>query len=193
MGLTVLSDCPILPQKANEAKMRKLAWLLAAFVTLGFPAYAEDAPPELPPIDGPDQWHVLTHDDATSTSKCIGDPKTPLCAVETVLACFLRHKDELCRIGSGDPNFPSIFQTEIQPAESWRYWVAGVELVSENNRGSFKRVRYLKPQLGDIAVRISDAPCYDNKCYKPVGPPTIYLVRRNGDKWMAADKAVPRW
>ena len=26
-----------------------------------------------------------------ATSQCIGDPRTPLCAVETLLACFTRH------------------------------------------------------------------------------------------------------
>lgn len=30
---------------------------------------------------------ILTHYADTSTSKCIGDPKTPLCAVETLMAC----------------------------------------------------------------------------------------------------------
>jgi hypothetical protein len=192
MGLTILSDCPILPQKASEAKMHKLAWLLAAFVMLGFPAHAEDAPPELPPIDGPDQWHVLTHDDATSTSKCIGDPKTPLCAVETVLACFVREERELCLTGTGGASENFGFDKN-RSEYSLLYWVAKAELVSEKNKKHYKQVRYLKPQNGDIAIGIRDARCYDSKCNKPVGPPTIYLVRRNGDKWMAADWARPRW
>ena len=32
-----------------------------------------------------------------ATSQCIGDPRTPLCAVETLLACFTRHDMSLCR------------------------------------------------------------------------------------------------
>lgn len=170
------------------------AWL-ALSLALPMAAWAEDETPpvELPAIDGPDQWRLLTHDDATSTSKCIGDPITPLCAVETVLACFLRSQAELCRIGSGDPNYPPRIRNEIQPAESRRYWVAGVEIVTEKNRAAYKKVRYLKPQVGDVALRVRDARCYSEECNKPVGPPTIYLVRRNGDKWMAANWATPRW
>ncbi|MDK9722141.1 MAG: hypothetical protein OEL53_13270 [Rhodospirillales bacterium] len=157
------------------------------------PAQADDAARiDLPPIDGPDQWHLMTHDDATSTSQCIGDPKTPLCAIETVLACFLRHNDHLCRIGTGNPDFPEGIKSIVQPAYTQRYWVAAAEFVTAN-KPSYAKVRYLKPHVGDIAVRIHDAPCYDQKCYKPVGPPAIYLVRRNGDKWMVADKAVPSW
>ena len=32
-----------------------------------------------------------------ATSQCIGDPRTPLCAVETLIACFTRHDMSLCR------------------------------------------------------------------------------------------------
>jgi hypothetical protein len=35
-------------------------------------------------------WRVMTQSDAISTSRCIGDPKTPLCAIETVEACIVR-------------------------------------------------------------------------------------------------------
>ena len=42
----------------------------------------------------PKQVRVITP--TTSTSKCIGDPKTPICAVETFLACRVRNKQELC-------------------------------------------------------------------------------------------------
>ena len=38
----------------------------------------------------------ITQTDATST--CIGDPKTPLCAVETFIACGARRNLRLCRI-----------------------------------------------------------------------------------------------
>lgn len=31
-------------------------------------------------------------------SGCIGDPKTPLCAVETLLACFIWQRPDLCRL-----------------------------------------------------------------------------------------------
>jgi hypothetical protein len=43
----------------------------------------------------PKQVRVITP--TSATSKCIGDPKTPICAVETFLACFARQKAELCK------------------------------------------------------------------------------------------------
>jgi hypothetical protein len=42
----------------------------------------------------PKQVRVITP--TSATSKCIGDPKTPICAVETLLACRARKKQELC-------------------------------------------------------------------------------------------------
>ncbi|MDK9720705.1 MAG: hypothetical protein OEL53_05925 [Rhodospirillales bacterium] len=134
----------------------------------------------------------MTHDDATSTSQCIGDPKTPLCAIETVLACFVREERQLCLSGMGVETVRFNF-SKARPEYTQRYWVAGVEMVSDKNKATYNKVRYLTPQLGDIAIKIHDAPCYDQKCYKPVGPPAIYLVRKNGDKWMAVDWATPRW
>lgn len=171
-----------------------ISMMAALTLALGVQAHAEDAlSVELPPIDGPDQWHLMTHDDATSTSQCIGDPRTPLCAIETVLACHLRQIDELCRIGMGWSDFPGQIKTQVQSTYTQRYWVAATEFVTAKNKRSYAKVRYLKPQIGDIAIRIHDAPCYDQKCYKPVGPPTIYLVRQNGDRWKTDDWATPRW
>ena len=47
----------------------------------------------------PEFWRI-TQTDATST--CIGDPKTPLCAVETLIACGARRDLRLCRIAGVD-------------------------------------------------------------------------------------------
>ena len=49
----------------------------------------------------PARWRVMTMEDATSTSRCIGDPRTPLCAVETHTACFIRRQVRLCTISYG--------------------------------------------------------------------------------------------
>ncbi len=41
-------------------------------------------------------WKVMTDSDATSSSHCIGSSKTAVCAVETFIACQVRHDDRLC-------------------------------------------------------------------------------------------------
>ena len=57
------------------------------------------APPTAKPK--PARWRIMTMEDATSTSRCIGDPRTPLCAVETLMACFIRRQVRLCTISEG--------------------------------------------------------------------------------------------
>ena len=42
------------------------------------------------------EFRSITRTEATS--QCIGDPKTPLCAVETFMACSLRRDIRLCRL-----------------------------------------------------------------------------------------------
>ena len=42
----------------------------------------------------------------SATSRCIGNPKTPLCAVETFIACWVRRNRPLCEIvGKPDLSF----------------------------------------------------------------------------------------
>lgn len=57
----------------------------------------------LPPITPKGQYFVMTKDKETTTSDCVGNPKTPMCAVETLLACFVRVVDYLCQTALGVP------------------------------------------------------------------------------------------
>lgn len=74
---------------------RYSATLIAVVLLLSpVPAFAaEDIPP-------PDEIRYVERDGATSD--CIGDPKTPLCAVESWIACDIRGDIELC-IRAGQP------------------------------------------------------------------------------------------
>ena len=51
---------------------------------------------------GASEVRTMTLDNETSTSDCIGDPKTPLCAAETVEACFIRLTKDLCETVGAD-------------------------------------------------------------------------------------------
>jgi hypothetical protein len=44
----------------------------------------------------------MTPIEATSTSKCIGSRESPICVVETHLACHRRYLPELCRYAMGE-------------------------------------------------------------------------------------------
>jgi hypothetical protein len=53
----------------------------------------------------PKQIRVITP--SSATSKCIGDPKTPICAVETLIACTTRIQQRLCdKVGVRDLKLP---------------------------------------------------------------------------------------
>lgn len=84
--------------------MRNVVPILIAFTGfLMLPAYVESG----------EQNTVgyITRD--TASSSCIGDPRTPLCAVETFLACDMRRQMDLCRmVGVEDLNFSGHALTE---------------------------------------------------------------------------------
>lgn len=45
------------------------------------------------------RWRTLTDSEETTTSKCIGKPATPICAVETFVACADPSRKKLCAMG----------------------------------------------------------------------------------------------
>jgi hypothetical protein len=66
-------------------------------------------------------WRIMTQSDATSASRCIGDPKTPLCAVETYEACLLRHDSHLCRrVRGSEPIYVPELTPRKGPTEKYR-------------------------------------------------------------------------
>ena len=71
------------------------ALLFALILTPGW-AFAGKPGADLPKPDPKGYWRVMTQDDATTTSKCLGSRETPLCAVENFRACNLRKVAELC-------------------------------------------------------------------------------------------------
>ncbi len=133
----------------------------------------------------PARWRVMTLDDATSTSRCIGDPKTPLCAVETLMACFIRRQLPLCNISHGYPASETGRFGLSKPGPSYRteYRVVRFHVVSDKDPKLTLGGDWLKP--GDIEITI-----YQRFCLQPrqscVGEPVdgySYVARRDGDRW----------
>lgn len=50
-------------------------------------------------------WRVLDYENKGSTSQCIGEASTPICAVETLEACLKRGEWGLCEPVRYDPSF----------------------------------------------------------------------------------------
>ena len=77
---------------------------LLCLLTVSACAQNQSAP--LADVPPPDKIRFVGPDDATS--KCIGNPKTPLCAMETFFACSARQDMDLCRkVGVTDFSYPS--------------------------------------------------------------------------------------
>ncbi|MDR3437212.1 hypothetical protein [Telmatospirillum sp.] len=90
---------------------RFLPVLPLTLLTLGPAAMAGD--------DRPEPWRLISQDIAATTSQCIGRPETPLCAVETLLACFQRANQALCRMVDDDEDqYAEVFS---DPPESGKY------------------------------------------------------------------------
>ena len=80
-------------------------FLFLAFALTAVPVFAGGNDPNSGlNFDG--SFRLMTRDDTTSTSKCIGNPVTPLCAIETHLACWARDNKELCEIAFGRKSGP---------------------------------------------------------------------------------------
>jgi hypothetical protein len=162
--------------------------LVAAFLSAAaLPALADDVP--LPDLTPKGQYLVMTQDDATSTSKCIGDPKTPLCAVETVRACYIRGKADLCRIGTGVEGYDQVNGIKL---DNEIYRVKRAEVLSDrrfpwNPKQDPRRNGDINMQAGDIRIDIADKWC--SKEIPPDGCgrnwmfPTAYIVRKVRDHW----------
>jgi hypothetical protein len=142
-----------------NARIAILAIAFAMGFAVALPAHAgdalanaEDVP--LPPLTPKDQYLVLTQDDATSSSKCIGNPATPMCAVETVIACLARRKHDLCQIGMGLHHDPGLGGKGR--GNDMIYTVVRSEVLADKNF-PWRPARDLPWRPGEINARAGDA------------------------------------
>jgi hypothetical protein len=97
---------------------RSLPVLPLILLTLGSAAIAED--------DRPEPWRLIGQDPTATTSECIGRPETPLCAVETLLACFQRANQTLCRmVDDGADQYAEVFSDPPDPEKYLAYRIVG--------------------------------------------------------------------
>ena len=174
-----------------------VALSIGVLLAAAFPARAGDAPAAkvpLPPLTPKGVYRVLTQDDATSTSKCIGDPKTPLCAVETMMACWTRGSDDLCRIAMAVEKTPGFGTGGGGPNLIYR--VVRSEILTDRKfpwrpaRDRSWRLGGLTMHAGDIRIDTIDTDCWKGEislaaCEKAWSPvPRVFIVRRSGDRWV---------
>jgi hypothetical protein len=125
---------------------RSIAW---SFLSLALIGAMADARAQVTSAIDPAQIRVITPTE--STSECIGDPRTPLCALETLLACIARKELPFChRVGIFD-------YTPPEPAATYRYRVLSMKILTEADmRPDLAEADWWKPGHADIAVEHLD-------------------------------------
>lgn len=159
---------------------------------------------------------VLDFTNQGSTSQCIGDPRTPLCAVESLEACRIRTEWKLCEpiehdysvYGKGVPaGYALLFY--------FRYEILSSRVLKERDLKFERLGRLAKPWLaGDVAQRLwweGCAPipeCVDDTIMNPTKKygegcrsfaycdkdphPRTYILRRKESRWVViADYVGP--
>jgi hypothetical protein len=188
------------PAQSNHSVMAPRLLVAAAFLAAAVaPALADDVP--LPELTPKGQYLVMTQDDATSTSKCIGDPKTPMCAVETLLACYQRNEPDLCEIATGtklDPEYRRAAFGSAKPEPQLSYLVVRREILTDRRfpwqPGHLEdRPNEIGMRAGDIRIDILDVTPgrESDPGYTDISPRVAYIVRRYGDRWAAIDWRPP--
>ena len=123
----------------------------------------------------PKQIRVITP--TSATSDCIDRPKSPACAVETVLACTRRIDKAMCA-RAGITNF----HYQDKPDEKLRYRILAVKVLARKDilKEDWEKPDGLRPD--DVKVIIQEPDLLANFCPKS-GCKTSFWVKPDGIDW----------
>lgn len=143
------------------------------------PALAEEFP-ELPPLAQPGQWNYVTQDDASSSSHCVGRPLSPLCAVETLLACFQRDRQELCRmVDDGTEQYAQIFSSPADLSKYLAYRVLDAKKIDADSARAGQASHALD---GDVLLTVDQREGQLGRYARATGAPAQdFLLRRQAN------------
>ena len=170
-------------------------------------APAADKPPQDPvdsrlltgvfPPDPEGVWRRIGQTDSTST--CIGDPVTPLCAIETLVACMARRNSEFCQIAAAHflgppPRFRGTGWTKQYDRYRIYRVVSVRRATAEDVRAG--RTGINQRHIGDLLVDIEWQACFkfpwEHRC-DTFSRPTTHTVRRFKGRWIVVDIVAPRY
>lgn len=163
--------------------------LVALFAAVGIGGASAQTPdPDLPPVDPPGHWRQMTLDDATSDSKCVGKFDTPLCAVETVIACFARSHRELCNEALRKPDYFERSHTGRPPDfRRMLYRIERSEILTQEGIDEIPRHADIE-RPGDLRIDVSSRDCYretgGENCTFGYSDPNIFTLRKTEGRWI---------
>jgi hypothetical protein len=175
---------------------------IALAVLSASPAMAAPRDPDVPEIDAKGPWRVMHQTNEKSTSKCIGNPVTALCAAETMYACYLRNDLELCRIATGQDAPPGWMLSPAPPSpelhERYRIVLARRLRAKDGSDVPFISRGFNEDRLrpGDIMIKMQDRACWmshgNSKCGSLNDPHEIgtkfYFVRKSANRWIVIER-----
>lgn len=135
---------------------------------------------QLPAVDPINQYRLIGPAER-SESRCIGQSDTPLCAVETLLACFARRDPDLCGVvWSGGAGVAGFLARQQNSRYWWSYRIAAVE----------------QPVAGEVLIAVAGRMCglqtAEPDCFTTPAPPTQYRLRQiDGGRWQVVDWQSP--
>lgn len=173
--------------------MSRLLFAAASLIlSLAAPAvYAND---DLPSPESKDFWHVITQDDASTTSACIGKRDKPLCAIDTAMAAEVRADEDLWFFAHGrekpqnsDLHDEGMF---VHREGLWKqYQVLNAGYFQSGDPVKDERGRLLGWVSGDIWVTIFAEVCYPQvPCGKASRATKLrlaerYILHKSQDGW----------
>lgn len=166
-----------------------LATLFLAFMPTGA---AESHDPDLPAPDPHGYWRYVTQKDKTSTSKCIGDPKTPVCAVDTVMACSARYDDSICEKVNYLWGYNPDSRVGVDSGEFARYRIFSSRRLKASDIPPHRQVGKGSWKQGDLQVTVHRKYCGYGGCGELPPGETTFTLRKVGDKWTVVFRFIPR-
>jgi len=165
--------------------VRQLLAAAVALLVMGGVAAAEEA--EIGAPDAAGHWRKLTR--TGGSSDCIGDPRSPICAVETFIACNARHDAKLCRIASGPKRRPPPAGSFTPDATLYRFLA-----VKRLERPDFPP-RWQDDgkgvQPGDVWIAAWIRDCW-GECDR-TGVRENFWLRQDGERWWLVWYGEPDW
>jgi hypothetical protein len=166
-----------------------------AFLILSLIAPAAYADDDLPKPESKDFWHIITQDDASTTSACIGKRDKPLCAIDTALAAQVRADEGLWFFAHGraKPQNSDLHGEDmfIRREGLWKqYQVLNGGYFQQGDPAKDERGKPLGWVSGDIWVTIFAEECYPQT---PCGKSSQatrqrlaerYILHKSQDGWI---------
>ncbi|MBP2295236.1 hypothetical protein [Azospirillum rugosum] len=172
----------------------KLTVLAPILVLWALPAAGKD--PDLPPLDPPNRWHRMGPTDAESSSRCIGQLVSPICTLETLLACFEHSINALCTLATGRQI--RAIQMDGRGKGTTLYRVVATRRLKARDVPRRCLNDDLEPtcKAGDVQITLSERSCWSNGCPPPDKDPirmgTTYTLRKkDGGRWIVFEWYSP--